>query len=252
MAAPLDAKVSSILSQHNPTSDAPEDLDEDALLDALEREDDTAYRAQRLEQLHKEFTAAKGTLNSSVIGTSTASGTSTTTFYPTLRNDQALLDLTTENPRCIVHFSHPDFARCATMDEHLEKLAPLHYEVRFARADVRDCPFIVEKLSIKILPCVIGFIDGVSKERILGFEGLGGSGGRLDGINTIRTLELEERLLDSGILLRQKFSGSGSGNAGWQSDSDSEEERLQKLSRQKRGIRDRAPTKEHSDEDDWD
>ena len=43
---------------------------------------------------------------------------------------------------------------------------------RRPRVDVKDSPFLVEKLGARVLPCVIGFIDGQSVGRVVGFEGL--------------------------------------------------------------------------------
>lgn len=251
-AAPLDAKVSAVLDQRTVANDL-DDLDEDDLFDALEKEDDTAYRAHRIEQLHSELASAKEARQRSV-----PSGTLNTTeaLYPTLHNDQAVLDLTTNNERCVVHFSHPDFARCAVMDEHLRTLAPRHFEVRFARVDVRDCPFLVEKLNVRVLPCVIGFVDGLSRERIVGFEGLGGGGrSRQDGVDGFQTGQLERRLLQNGVLVREKLGGQGRDRQD-DDNSDSEDDRQTR----RRGIcdgnagRNRPGQNDDDDDDadDWD
>lgn len=258
--APLDAKVSSILGQKLDSSRTdPDDLDEDALFDELEKEDDTAYRAHRLEQLHKEVTSAKEALKQ----TAHNSSNNTTTidaFYPTLVDDRAVLDLTTNNERCIVHFSHTDFARCAVMDEHLRLLAPRHHEVRFARVDVRNCPFVVEKLNIRVLPCVIAFVDGNGKERIIGFEGLvsiGKSALRGKGADNFRTTDLEKRLLSAGILVRGKYveemRGNGHDDEDDGSESELEDERGGKSLR--KSIRDGTSKQRYGEddsEDDWD
>lgn len=44
-----------------------------------------------------------------------------------------------------------------------QKLASKHTDTLFIRADVANVPFLVTKLDIKVLPCVIGFVNGVSK-----------------------------------------------------------------------------------------
>jgi len=51
----------------------------------------------------------------------------------------------------------------------------------------------VEKLQIKVLPCVVCFVGGVSKDRLIGFEELGN-----DDEFTTATLEL--RLAQSGVI----------------------------------------------------
>jgi hypothetical protein len=50
---------------------------------------------------------------------------------------------------------------------------------------------------VRVLPCVISFVDGVSVDRILGFEGLGNG-------DWFTTRDLESRLLRTGVLVRAK------------------------------------------------
>jgi len=79
------------------------------------------------------------------------------------------------------------------MDKHLELIAPHHFKTRFFRVFVENVPWLVEKLQIKVLPCVVCFIGGVSKDRLIGFEELGN-----DDAFTTATLEL--RLAQSGVI----------------------------------------------------
>ena len=53
--------------------------------------------------------------------------------------------------------SDPDLA--------IQTLAPKFFNTRFLRVFVENVPFLVEKLGIKVLPCVICFIKGVTKDR---------------------------------------------------------------------------------------
>lgn len=46
-----------------------------------------------------------------------------------------------------------------------QEIAPKYFETRFLRVFVENVPWLVEKLSIKVLPCVIVFLDGVAKDR---------------------------------------------------------------------------------------
>ncbi|PWY70160.1 putative NTP binding protein [Aspergillus heteromorphus CBS 117.55] len=222
--------------------------DDDALFEALENEDDAAYRAHRIEQLNAEFSSTQNSRARNTSAPTTAVVQDTP--YPTLTSDQALLDFTTHTHRCVIHFAHPDFARCGTMDEHIRALAVRHYEVRFARVDVRDTPFVVDKLKVRVLPCVIGFKDGVGVERITGFEGLG-SGGR-DGTDRFSTATLEKRLIWKGILAQEKFEGGGDASES-EEDSDRGDSRGQIQGR--RAIRSgnaRNYYKDSDDDDDWD
>jgi len=89
--------------------------------------------------------------------------------------------------------------------------------------NVENAPFLVTKLKIQVLPCVLSFIDGVSVDRIVGFEGLGYTP------DTFTTKDLEGRLLTSGVIQRAKATDN-------------------------EGIRYGVATvqKEDSDDDDWD
>lgn len=48
---------------------------------------------------------------------------------------------------------------------YIQKLAPKYFSTRFLRVFVENVPWLVEKLGIKVLPCVVVFIDGVTKSR---------------------------------------------------------------------------------------
>lgn len=80
-------------------------------------------------------------------------------------------------------------------------LAPKHFDTRFLRINVDNAPFLVTKLKVQILPCVIGFIDGIGVDRIVGFEGLGNG-------DSFTTKDLEARLLAAGVLVRAKVTAS--------------------------------------------
>ena len=73
----------------------------------------------------------------------------------------------------IVHFFHKDFERCKIMDRHLSELAARMMSTRFVKVDVAKAPFLVEKLKITVLPCLVVFKDDVAVDRIVGFEDFG-------------------------------------------------------------------------------
>ena len=252
--------------------DENDDDDDDALFKSLENEDDSTYRTQRIEQLNAEF-ARKGyhqsqTSHDPLYANSNSNSNNFNSTYPTLPDDKILLEFTTETHRCVIHFAHPDFARCRVMDEHLRELAVRHDDVRCARVDVRDVPFVVEKLNIRVLPCVIGFKDGMAVERVVGFEGLGVGGGggkqrqQLDGVDQFSTLMLEKRLLWKGVLVKSKFSRREESGGDVASDEDSEgddddEEAEVRQKSGRRAIRGPNPRNKYAydddgdDDDDW-
>ncbi|KAL6708138.1 hypothetical protein ACN47E_003322 [Coniothyrium glycines] len=208
--ATLDPKVASIVDRA--TRD--DDSDEDALIAALE--DDTeldAFREQRIQQLHAEYDKARQ-LKASDHGT-----------YTEIKDEKALMDITTSTKLCVVHFFKPDFNRCHIMDSHLESLAQSHYEARILKINVDNCPFLVTRLGVQVLPCVIAFIDGVGADRIVGFEGLGRSP------DNFKTRDLEARLIRANVFARNKVT---------------QEDELRRLQKSK------ARKKEEEDDDDWD
>ncbi|KAF2004409.1 thioredoxin-like protein [Amniculicola lignicola CBS 123094] len=183
--AELDSKVAALIDRNAKDDDS----DEDALIAALEDDDELdAFREQRLQQLHAEYDKARR-LRENNHGT-----------YVEVKDEKALMDITTSTKLCVVHFFKPDFNRCRIMDGHLESLAPAHYEARLLRINVDNCPFLVTKMKIQVLPCVIAFIDGVSVDRIIGFEGLGRSP------DNFTTRDLEARLINAEVFVRPKVS----------------------------------------------
>jgi len=106
--APLDPTVVSTLDSHLSSHNA-DDIDEDVLLESLDN--DPAFdnlREQRLQQLHAELTRAKH-LQSQEYG-----------HYTEIKDEKALMDITTSTKWCVVHFFKPDFGKCGVMDSMLE------------------------------------------------------------------------------------------------------------------------------------
>lgn len=74
---------------------------------------------------------------------------------------------------CAVHFYHKDFERCKLMDRHLQDLAPAMLHVKIVKIDAERAPFLVQRLRITMLPCVLLFHNDVNVDRIVGFDGCG-------------------------------------------------------------------------------
>jgi thioredoxin-like negative regulator of GroEL len=58
---------------------------------------------------------------------------------------------------------------------------------------VDNAPFLVEKMQIQVLPCIVSFVEGVSVDRLVGFEELGFN-------DNFDTALLEKRLATSGVI----------------------------------------------------
>ncbi|KAG6873732.1 hypothetical protein C0995_011551 [Termitomyces sp. Mi166 len=60
---------------------------------------------------------------------------------------------------------HGEYTEITDEKEVVRSLAKKYFSTRFFRVFVENVPWLVERLGIKVLPCVICFVDGMSKER---------------------------------------------------------------------------------------
>ena len=60
------------------------------------------------------------------------------------------------------------------MHKHLKILYQQFPNTQFLYLNAEKSPFFVQKLSIRSLPTLCIFIDGIMKDKVLGFEGLSG------------------------------------------------------------------------------
>eukprot|EP00158_Paraphelidium_tribonemae_P001084 Partr_v1_DN23959_c0_g1_i2_m48920 putative thioredoxin domain-containing protein len=86
---------------------------EDDLLAALEREEDDDHemhriKERRLEQLRREMNEVSD-MKARQHGE-----------YLEVLSEKEILEITTSEKRCVVHFFHNDFRRCQVMDGHLK------------------------------------------------------------------------------------------------------------------------------------
>lgn len=91
--------------------------------------------------------------------------------YRNIVQDEFLHEVT-NSLYTVCHFYHQDFEKCKVMDHHLQILAKRHIETKFVKIDAAKTPFFVQKLSIRTMPTLIFFVDGVAKDKLIGFEGL--------------------------------------------------------------------------------
>lgn len=224
----------------------PEDDDTDAVLAELEAETEdpnSIINQQRTQQLDHELKETKSN------GTA---GTPATilrhTPYKVLTSDSETLQFTTEHEKAVVHFRHKDFARCAIMDGHLERIAAQHElgesggeDVAFGTVDVEKAPFVVERLGVRVLPCVTAFARGVVTGKVLGFQGI--CWGENESSIEV-TKALEDRLVSWGTLRTRLLTE--------EYDSEQEQESRSSGPRLRRGLKSAKPSMSDDDNDDWD
>ncbi|EFP80255.2 uncharacterized protein PGTG_06211 [Puccinia graminis f. sp. tritici CRL 75-36-700-3] len=194
MATSTTGKIGSITEQRrNESEDDHEEVEDDEKLLA-QLDDDfelNGIRERRLEELRKEITKNQQ-MSEDNHGR-----------YVEIKLEKKLIQITAKAKTSVVHFFHPDFERCKTMDKKLEELASKYFSTRFLKVNVANVPWLVEKLQIKVLPCVVGFLDGISKERIVGFEGITGESSK-----EINAIALELRLKQADLIKDEVNIGS--------------------------------------------
>ncbi|KAM0755595.1 thioredoxin-like protein [Meredithblackwellia eburnea MCA 4105] len=168
------------------TDEQTQDSDEDDLLEELERDLDDqfdlgGFRERRMEEMRAQMEKAK------------AMKVSNYGKYTEMKIEKDVIESTARAKRSVLHFFHRDFRRCKIMDQHLEKLAAKHHDTLFLRAEVSNVPFLVDKIQVRVLPCVVGFVEGVSKMKIIGFE-------ELEGGDHFNTASLELVMLQCGVI----------------------------------------------------
>ncbi|CAO3665144.1 unnamed protein product [Umbelopsis vinacea] len=158
--------------------------DEESLFKELEEEDDHEtyqFRERRFQEIQDELSRRQNMLENE-------HGS-----FVELSTEKELMKLTTTSRYVVVHFFHKDFRRCDIMDKHLKSLAEEHYQTKFCKINVENAPFLVEKMHIRVLPCVMTFIDGIAQSKLVGFDDLGGT-------DSFSTALLEFKLSNAGVI----------------------------------------------------
>ncbi|KAJ2691480.1 hypothetical protein H4R19_006359 [Coemansia spiralis] len=157
-------------------------LSDDEILAMLEEDGELErLREERLNQLKREVGHVRE-LHQSGHGA-----------YTELCKEEDVVKLISSASRAVVHFTHPQFARCKVLDAHLRVLARYHFETRFVSANAESCSFLAQKFQIRMLPCVLSVVGGCVVDRLVGFEELGNN----DGFSTE---VVERRLAQSGVI----------------------------------------------------
>ncbi|KAH9463090.1 hypothetical protein Pst134EA_015176 [Puccinia striiformis f. sp. tritici] len=153
MTTSITEKTGSITEKRREDSEDHEVDDDDLLAQLDDNFELSGLRERRLEELRKEVSKSQE-MSEDNHGR-----------YVEVKQEKKLIQITAKAKTSVVHFFHPDFERCKTMDKKLEELSFKYFATRFLRVDVANVPWLVEKLQVKVLPCVVGFLDGVSKDR---------------------------------------------------------------------------------------
>jgi len=113
--------------------------------------------------------------------------------YQEIADQKTWFEESKSNERMVCHFYRGTTKWCEYVDKHLEILAKKHLETRFIKIDAEKCNFLVERLNIVVMPTIIMTKNGMTEDRIEGFDELGGTENFSTGL-------LEARLAKKGAI----------------------------------------------------
>lgn len=131
-------------------------------MNELDDDDIEALRQKRLKAMQKAHAAKQEFIAKGHGG------------YDELPSEKDFFDKIKNCKRAVVHFYRPTTLRCEIFDKHLALLAPKHVETRFVKLNAEKCPFLCERLSIRVIPTLLLIVDGKTQEKVVGFDQLGG------------------------------------------------------------------------------
>lgn len=93
--------------------------------------------------------------------------------YEELAEEKMFFDIIKTSENVIVHFYTNTNERSRIVDMHFKILAPKHLETLFVKLNAEKCPFLAEKLKIKVIPSIVCIHNGIMVDKIVGFTTLG-------------------------------------------------------------------------------
>lgn len=90
-----------------------------------------------------------------------------------LADEKEFFEVSKKSENIVCHFFRDGTERCKIVDKHLKILAPKHLEARFCKVNAEKCPFLTQRLRIKVIPSIALIKDSKTKDYIVGFTDLG-------------------------------------------------------------------------------
>ncbi|XP_053978436.1 thioredoxin domain-containing protein 9 [Hylaeus volcanicus] len=113
--------------------------------------------------------------------------------YLEVYDEKEFFEVSKKSGNIVCHFYKDDSPRCKIVDHHLKILAKKHIEARFCKLNVERCPFLTERLRIKIIPTIALILNSKTTDYIVGFTDLGNR-------DDFSTETLENRISLSGVI----------------------------------------------------
>ncbi|XP_030754203.1 thioredoxin domain-containing protein 9 [Sitophilus oryzae] len=93
--------------------------------------------------------------------------------YEEMPEEKCFFDLIKKSDNLIIHFFTNSSERSLILDKHLKILAPKHLEARFVKFNAEKCPFLAERLKIKVIPTIVLIQKTILVDKVVGFTQLG-------------------------------------------------------------------------------
>lgn len=154
-------------------------------IDNLDSQDLAALRKHRIKELQKEEEQKKIWLMNGH------------KEYEELPEEKSFFDVLKKSDNVVIHFYTNTSERCKILDMHLKILAPKHIETKFVKLNAEKCPFLAERLKIKVIPTIVLISKSIMVDRIVGFTDLGNT-------DEFTTETLEWRIAQNDII---KYEG---------------------------------------------
>lgn len=128
--------------------------------------------------------------------------------YVEVYDEKEFFEVSKKSENIVCLFYKDDSPRCKIVDHHLKILAKNHIEARFCRLNVERCPFLTERLKIRIIPTISLIVKNKTKDYIVGFTELG-------NCDDFSTETLEKRIALSGVIKYEENYTSESTKKPW-------------------------------------
>ena len=93
--------------------------------------------------------------------------------YSEIPEEKEFFNVTKSSDNCVIHFYRDETFRCKILDKHFHVLAKKHLETRFCKINAEKCPFLCDRLKIRMIPTVLMIKNQQTRGQILGFTELG-------------------------------------------------------------------------------
>jgi len=93
--------------------------------------------------------------------------------YEEIPEEKEFFNVTKNSENVVCHFYREETFRCKILDKHLKLLARKHVETKFAKINAEKCPFLCDRLKIKVIPTIIMIKASQTRGYIVGFTELG-------------------------------------------------------------------------------